>query len=224
MLNLMSARALSRPAGGVDAQSDFHDSTTQLYKSHPGWGCYNILSWCASQLAPDELEKRIGVVLPPTLVMMDDWEPAWRGRGVRVLDGWMEKVSVETMRRMGMDKLLLDSLIHTLSLHANPPLPHVLPVTLRLIERSTSGAERAERYAEIMDKAVIQGWTYAPQGKDGRPILINIAKELEVLCSTLGIGITRWLKVRSLPFPRVFPPRSFELCSDTRYRRSYPIY
>ena len=204
MLNPTSSRALSRPAGGADAQSDFHDSTTQLYKSHAGWGCYNILSWCTSQLSPDELEKRIGVVLPPTLVMMDDYEAAWRGRGVSVLKGWMDKVSVVVMSRMGMDKLLLDSLIHTLSLHANPPLPHVLPVALRLIERSTSGARRAERYAEIMDKAVIQGWTYAPLGQEGRPMLINIAKELELLCSTCGVGITRWLKVRSLPLLHSF--------------------
>ncbi len=198
LLSTTTSRALSRPAGGPDAHTDFQDSSTQRYKSPSGWGCYNVLLWCCSHLYSTELEKHVGVVLPPTLVMMDDWEPPWRGRGVRVLEAWMEKVPSETMRRMGIDKLLLNSLVHTLSLHANPPLPHVLPLTLRLVERSTVGAGRAERYAEIMDKAIIQGWTYAPSGKEGRVVLIDIARELELLCSVQGTGIARWLKVRPL--------------------------
>ena len=130
--------------------------------------------------------------------MMDDWEPPWRGRGIKTLDNWWEKVPAETMRRMGIDKLLINSLIHTLSLHANPPLKGVLPITLRFLERATSGEGKAERYAEIMDKAIIQGWTYAPSGLEGRPVLIDIAGKLQLLCSVFGIGIIRWLKVSQI--------------------------
>ena len=198
MLNADTSRALRRPAGGPEGHSDFQDTSTQLFKSSSGWGCYNVLSWSCSQLSLDEMEKHIGLVLPPTLVMMDDWEPPWRGRGVQVLRGWMDKVPVEMMRRMRIDKLLLNSLIHTLSMHANPPMGHVLPVALRLVERSTVEKERAERYSEILDKAVVQGWTYAPSGAEGRRVLSNIAREVEVLCSVLGTGIIRWLKVGAL--------------------------
>lgn len=156
------------------------------------------------------------MVVPPTLVMMDDWEPLWRGRGVTVLKGWIERLPVETMKRMGMDKLLLNSLIHTLSLHANPPLKHVLPVTLKLVERCTKGAERADRYAEIMDKAVVQGWTYAPSGIEGRVVLVNIAEMVETLCSVLGTGMARWLKVCNTS--------SSAGLKLIRSRRSYPTY
>lgn len=99
---------------------------------------------------------------------------------------------------MGLDRLLLDSTIHTLSLHANPPLPHVLPLTLDLINRTTSGSTRADRLAEIMEKGLVSGWTYAPPGLEGREVLINIAKMLETMCDVLQIGIIRWLKVSLL--------------------------
>lgn len=108
---------------------------------------------------------------------------------------WVEKLDVEIMRRMGMSKLLTNSMIHTMSLHANPPLPDVLPILLRLLERTTKGKEKAERYSEIMDKAVVQGWMYAPSGIEGRVVLVDIAATVEKMCDVVGTGIIRWLKV-----------------------------
>jgi hypothetical protein len=143
------------------------------------------------------LESKIGLVIPPTLTLMDDWDPAWRGRGCSVLAGWVERFPSEMLRRMGLDRLLLDSTIHTLSLHANPPLPQVLPLALELIDRTTSGSGRADRLGEIMEKALVSGWTYAPPGLEGREVLINIANMLETMCDILQTGIVRWLKVSS---------------------------
>lgn len=194
-INPTTSRALSRPAGGDDAKLDFHDSSNQPFKSASAWGCYNMLSWAANQLPDDALEKHVGLILPPTLTLMDDWDPAWRGRGCTVLESWVDRFPQEILRRMGLDRLLLDSTIHTLSLHANPPLPQVLPLTLRLVQRSTSGEKKAERLTEIMEKGIVSGWTYAPPGVDGRAVLVNIAHMLETMCDALGTGIVRWLKV-----------------------------
>jgi hypothetical protein len=174
---------------------DFHDSSSQAWKLPSGWGCHNVLSWCTFQLSSADIEARIGVILPPTLALMDDWEPAWRGRGVGVLQNWVDKVDTGTMMRMRMDRLLLASLLHTLELHANPPLPHVLPATLRLIERTSDGESKAKLFEEVVQKAIVSGWMYAPSGPEGRVVLINISREVEMLCGTLGIGIVRWLKV-----------------------------
>ena len=195
MLNASTSRALSRPAGGPDAQGDFHDTAAQAFKAPSAWGGYNVLAWCASQLPPEEMEHRIGVILPPTLVLMDDWEPPWRGRGVRVLRQWMDKIPTETMKRMGVDKLLVNSLIQTLSIHANPPLEGAFEATLQLVNRTTKGKERADRIAEIMDKAILQGWMYAVSGKEGRQVLIEVARQLELMCKEIKAGIVRWLKV-----------------------------
>ncbi|ORY24077.1 hypothetical protein BCR39DRAFT_548038 [Naematelia encephala] len=194
MLNPSTSRALSRPAGGQQAFSDFSESSTQIFKSPQGWACDHVLAWCCDQLDPGQVERHIGLILPPSLVMMDDWEPPWRGRGITVLSKWVEKIDTVVLKRMGLDKLLLDSLIHTLSLHPNPPLPQALPAALSLIERTMSGQAMADRLAEIMDKAVLQGWMYAPSGNDGRAVLIHIAGMAETLCGVFGIGIARWLK------------------------------
>jgi len=195
MLNTTTSRALSRPAGGQAAQADFVDHENQRFKSPDAWGCYNVLYWATSRLTPAELEKRIGMILPPTLTLMDDWEPHWRARGVRVLSGWIERMSPETMRRMGVDKLLRDSLAHTMSLHPSPPLTGVLSVAIRLIDMTTTGQARAEALADLMEKGIVHGWTYAPSGKEGRAVMILIARDLETMCGVLGEGIVRWMKV-----------------------------
>jgi hypothetical protein len=195
MINPETTRALRRPAGGTEAQTEFHDTSSQTFKLPHAWGCYNVLSFCVQQLSPEDVEKRIGVILPPTLTLMDDWDPAWRGRGCSVLSNWIELFPAETMKRMGLDKLLLDSLVHTLSLHSNPPLPHVLPLALRLLSRTTHGEKKAAILSEMVERAILQGWMYAPSGLEGRPVLTNIARDLENMCEAMGTGILRWLKV-----------------------------
>ncbi|ORX35210.1 hypothetical protein BD324DRAFT_603248 [Kockovaella imperatae] len=196
MINPFTSRALSRPAGGTEAKSDFHDESAQTFKLPEHWGSYNILGWSCDQLPSSDIEQHIGLILPPTLVLMDDWESPWRGRGVKVLDRWIDKVSAETLRRMGMDKLLSDTLIHTLSIHPDQPLSGVLETALKLINRTTKGRDKvkAERIEEIMDKAIIKGWIYAPAGQKGRASVIHIAKQLETLCEEVGSGMVRWLK------------------------------
>jgi hypothetical protein len=110
------------------------------------------------------------------------------------MESWVHQLDSTTMKRMGMDRLLLTSLLHTHELHPSPPLPHVLPAALRLIERTSEGAKKAELLAEVMQKAIVSGWTYAPSGPEGRAVLVEIAKEVEKMCDVLGTGITRWLK------------------------------
>lgn len=144
-----------------------------------------------------EVERHIGLILPPTLIMMDDFAPLWRAKGAWCLDAWMGKLDPALMRRMGMDKLLLKSLVHTLSLHSNPPLTGVLEITLRLVTRVTEkgSEERSKVYTEIMERAIVQGWTYAPSGIEERAVLVDIARNVKVMCDVLGTGIARWLKV-----------------------------
>jgi hypothetical protein len=104
LLSSTTSRALQREAGGPSSHVDFHETSAQRFKTLQGWGCDHVLAWSCSQV---DVERFIGLVLPPTLVMMDDWEPAWRVRGVVVLESWREKVDPAILKRMGVDKLLL---------------------------------------------------------------------------------------------------------------------
>lgn len=220
MLNTSTHRALSRPAGGESSRGDLHEGHAQQWKAASAQGCQNVLAWCAARLPGAELEKNIGVVLPPTLTMMDDWEPSWRVRGVLVLEAWMDKVPTEVLRRMGIDKLLLDSMIHTLSLHSpNGRICRVLNATIKLLDRTADGRKRADRLANIMQKGVIDGWQYAPSGADGRAVLIQVAEQVEALCAeyAMGEGIVRWLRVRTSHDPYYIAHEcriSFPICSS----------
>ncbi|KAK4690025.1 hypothetical protein P7C73_g20, partial [Tremellales sp. Uapishka_1] len=200
LLNPTTSRALSRPAGGPNANSDFHDTPHQLFKSPAGWGSYNVLFWCISQLKQDEMEKHIGVILPPTLILMDDYEPVYRSKGLFVLGSWIRRLANDMLIRMGIGKLILASLIHTLSLNANPPIKGVLPLALELIDRLvTKPKDKAERIEEVVDKGLIKSWIYAPSGVEGRVVLIDVSERLEILCGSIGISIVRWLKT-IIPF------------------------
>lgn len=189
--HLSDARARLRAAGGESAMGDMHES--QGFKSAIGWGSHNALRWCATSLPPTLLDRRLGLVLPPTLVLMDDWEPLWRDRGAWVLSGWVGAIPPDELRRRGLDSLFVKSLVHSLSLHSTP-LPHVLPITLTLVSH-LEGKKKADALSDIVDKALVSGWAYAPSGSEGREVLINVAATLETLCGVLGTGIARWLKV-----------------------------
>ncbi|BEJ16916.1 hypothetical protein CspHIS471_0603170 [Cutaneotrichosporon sp. HIS471] len=179
-------RARSRPHGGPNAMDDLHDDSA--WKTP---GVDNALSWCASQLSASEVERHLSLLLPPTLTMMDDWQPMWRDRGARVLASWIDKVDPGELRRRGLDTLLLKSLTHTLSLHNDPPLHHVFPVTLSIAEH-LEGERKALVYADIVDRALVVGWTYA--SSSAVTVLVDIAQNAEALIGVLGAGIARWLK------------------------------
>ncbi|OXG45980.1 hypothetical protein J010_05704 [Cryptococcus neoformans] len=202
-----ASRPLKTTTGGKDVNMDMHE--IQPFKSAAGWGSHNILRWCASRLTADEVEKNLGLVLPPTLVMMDDYEPSWRETGATVLESWTFKLDPAVLHRMGLDALLLKSLIHTLSLHPNPPVYKVLPITLHLIEYTNPpGRERTELYGNIMEKHFVQGWVYAPSGIEGKVVSIGLAEELIIMCDLLGPAIVRWLKsiISHLLDPIQYPP------------------
>lgn len=179
--------------------SDMHDDSAQDFKSAAGWGSHNLLAFCASNLSPSVLLDKIGLVLPPTLVLMDDWESAWRLRGIRVLESWVDKVDAQTMNRMGLGKLLVGSLIHTLSMHGSHEVPDtqslVVQTTMKLIWRLWDGQERMAKVEEVMEKGVIHGWVYSPSGAEGRVVGIKIARDLQVVIEYIREGIVRWLKV-----------------------------
>lgn len=166
-----------------------------LHESAP-WktpGVDRALIWCASQLSASDMERHLNLLLPPTLTMMDDWEPLWRDAGAHVLSSWISHLDPAELARRGIDTLLLSSLTHSLSLHNDPPLEHVFPAAMDIAGR-LDGQKKAEAYTEIVEKGLIAGWTYAPAG--AVDVLVDIARNTERVAFTLGTGIARWLKVR----------------------------
>ena len=49
----------------------------------------------------------IGLILPPLLIMLDDYESVYRLRGMDTLEIILRKINPVTMKRMGIDTLLI---------------------------------------------------------------------------------------------------------------------
>lgn len=193
--SVVNARALPRPAGGVSALDDSRGY--QPWKtSSAGWGAANALRWAASTLSDDDVLKHLGVILPPTLTLMDDWEPRWRDTGAWVLSSWVGRIDTDELRRRGLDTLLLSSLTHSMGLHS-PPLSHVLPTALILVH-GLKGDKKANNYGTIVDTALVNGWSYV--SSNDRDALAAIANNTVIITQELGTGIVRWIKVNKALF------------------------
>ncbi|ODN86582.1 hypothetical protein L198_07276 [Cryptococcus wingfieldii CBS 7118] len=189
-----ASRPLPKPTAGSEGTIDMHD--VQPFKDVSSWGVANILSWSASRLTQEEIERYLGIVLPPTLVLMDDYEPRWREKGISALSSWIFTLPAQTLQNMRLPSLLLPSLIHSLALHPHPPQPSILPTTLRFLRYTTEAGseERARWVGEIVEKRLVDGWVYAKDGREGREVRIGLAREVEVLCGEIGTGIARWTR------------------------------
>ncbi|WWC88088.1 uncharacterized protein L201_002992 [Kwoniella dendrophila CBS 6074] len=210
-LSTSTSRALNRPIGGeIDSKIDLHDNQPFKDPSSFSWGIINLLIYSINQLNQNEIENNIGMILPPTLILMDDWEPSYRFIGCKILHKWINKIDIEMIKRMGINKLLINSLIHSISLSSNPPLKGLLSITLNIIDKFTleKSKERIELYSEIIDKGIIQSWLYSPSGIEGRQVLININEMLIEMIDVMGTGIIRWLKniIPNLLQPLQYPP------------------
>ncbi|EKC99119.1 hypothetical protein A1Q2_06523 [Trichosporon asahii var. asahii CBS 8904] len=197
-------RAVAKPLGGAEAMDDLQETST--YKTQNGWGSANLLHWSSSVLPPIQLEKQLNLILPPTLTMMDDWEPFWRLKGIWVLSGWLRNMDKEELKRRNLNSLLLKSLLHTLSLHAKDS-GVVLDTIVGFLLDDFKGEKRADILNEIVDKACISAWSYA-SGEDAKAMLIQAAVDWETMCGVLGTGVARWLKavIPSLLAPLEIPP------------------
>lgn len=189
---IFNNRAVAKPLGGAEAMDDLQETST--YKTQQGWGSANLLYWASSVLPSVQLERHLNLILPPTLTMMDDWEPFWRLKGIWVLSGWLKNMDKEELKRRNLNSLLLKSLLHTLSLHAKDSKV-VLETIVQYLLDDFKDEKRADVLNEIVDKACISAWSYA-SGEDAKTMLIQAAEDWETLCGVMGTGIARWLKVR----------------------------
>ncbi|KAH8082638.1 hypothetical protein HD553DRAFT_62746 [Filobasidium floriforme] len=100
-----TGRKLAVIAGGERARHELFED--QVWKSAPSWGIYNVLEGCLARLSAASLTENLGLVLPPLLTIMDDYETTYRDHGLRCLETLLDKVNATTLKRMGIDKLFL---------------------------------------------------------------------------------------------------------------------
>ncbi|CAG8542500.1 2242_t:CDS:2 [Racocetra fulgida] len=58
----------------------------------------SILHWCISQTKPSEVESILGLVIPPILSLIDDYDVKLKTRGVSILERLLKLVDSETFQ------------------------------------------------------------------------------------------------------------------------------
>lgn len=123
LINPASGRRLPRVAGGPFAAMDMYED--QVWKTLPGLA--SLLLWCIQHLkvwkmvvvfyfriadAPlgikiEDYEHVWHLVIPPTMIFLDDYESFYKLKGLIVVSELLKHVPPETLKRTGVDGLLI---------------------------------------------------------------------------------------------------------------------
>ncbi|GHJ84554.1 hypothetical protein NliqN6_0956 [Naganishia liquefaciens] len=211
-ISVDSGRRLMRPVGGEAGRSDLFDD--QVWKEQ--WGTWNTLRWCVEVMSTQDLIDQIPMILPPLLILLDDYKSSYRIRGLQILPAFL-RIPPHVLHRTGIAQLLLRSIQHSISLHPAPPEPPLLEASLqRLIDLlhvlypagQGKEAEAAKQIEEAVEKGVINGWAYAKSGQEGVEALVSVARAVEMVCREVDLGVIRWMRtfIPSLLSPLMMPP------------------
>jgi Tti2 family len=123
LVNPISGRRLRRAAGGPSAAMDMYED--QEWKTAPAIA--SLLLWCIQQLKvyvtflgrwyphtdlrllikPEDYENVWHLIVPPTMILIDDYESYYKLKGLNVISELLKHVPPETLKRTGVDGLLI---------------------------------------------------------------------------------------------------------------------
>ncbi|KAF9653060.1 hypothetical protein BDM02DRAFT_3108178 [Thelephora ganbajun] len=200
-VNLSTGRVLSRVAGGPLASQDLY--TSQSWKeSHPGIS--NVLLWVVARIKSLDYDRLWHLVVPPVMILLDDYEVAYKLRGISIISRVLKTVPPDLLRRTGVDELIFSSLKGTLVFLHNPKTPELLstsiPTIVELVDllfpvavlNKGGGKQRFDRLCSVLGEGVIGNvWIHA--SRDVGTIRVTI-DQVPLLVESLGICVVRYLK------------------------------
>jgi hypothetical protein len=163
-----------------------------------------------AQQQTQQLIDNIPLILPPLLILLDDFKSTYRLRGLSILPSFL-RIPQPTLKRTGIAHLVLTSIQHSISLHPTPPEPGILVPSLEELFRllgilhPEDSGEKAKHVEQAVERGLVNGWAYAKSGEEGAEALVGVAKGVEILCREIGVGVVRWLRVS--PSPPSHPKR-----------------
>ncbi|CAG8511893.1 6657_t:CDS:2 [Cetraspora pellucida] len=153
----------------------------------------SILQWCISQTKPSEVESILGLVIPPILSLIDDYDVKLKTCGVSILEHLLKLVDSETFRRSGLGEALSKCLTY---------LDEISYVTLIRVSFSTIislvsliepiGTEaRYLKYDKILSDNIVKGLTFSGDKLAIRRVLLE---QIPRICEELGIVTVKYLQ------------------------------
>lgn len=151
----------------------------------------------------------IPLILPPLLILLDDYKPIYRLHGLSILPSFL-RIPRHVLERTGIAHLLLKSVQHSISLHPTHPEPGILVPSLAALfhllgilypDGGGREAEAAKHVEQAVESGLVNGWAYAKSGAEGAEALVGIARGVDMLCREISVGVVRWLRVSLTRLP-----------------------
>ncbi|CAK5275826.1 unnamed protein product, partial [Mycena citricolor] len=194
-MNAETGRKLARSAGGPNASQDFFES--QHWKDHPG--AARTILWCVENIPTEAYDQVWHLVIPPLMILLDDYEARYKLEGVRIASEMLKRVPGSLLKRTGVDGLLSVSFQKALTSFDRPQTRELIPTTvyvsLALIEETTSigSVQRFDQLSALLGDGIIASiWPYASDKLDA---LVASVDALPPIFEALGVGCARYLKV-----------------------------
>ncbi|KAL1701083.1 hypothetical protein EV121DRAFT_282920 [Schizophyllum commune] len=194
-LNTSTGRKLPRQAGGAMAGQDFYEE--QAWKADAS--AVALVGWCARHMDKDAYEDLWHLIIPPVMTLLDDYQSAYKLRGIVVVRDMLARVPAGLLKRTGVAALLQTSLNKSLGVTEGPHAPAILreasAAILSLVALTTveGSRERFDQLCALLGDGIIgTTWTYASREKD---VMLASLQALPAVVDALGVGAARYLRV-----------------------------
>ncbi|KAI5829782.1 hypothetical protein K523DRAFT_320316 [Schizophyllum commune Tattone D] len=158
-----------------------------------------LVGWCARHMDKDAYEDLWHLIIPPVMTLLDDYQSAYKLRGIVVVRDMLARVPAGLLKRTGVAALLQTSLNKSLGVTEGPHAPAILreasAAILSLVALTTveGSRERFDQLCALLGDGVIgTTWTYASREKD---VMLASLQALPAVVDALGVGAARYLRV-----------------------------
>ncbi|CAI2183220.1 10783_t:CDS:2 [Funneliformis geosporum] len=175
--------------------------------------CSNLLLWCILHLKNSEIEKTIGLIIPPTLSLIDDYNVDFKTRGVSILDHLLKKLKQDTIHQTGLGDVFHEALSKCLTYQSETSHVSLLRqsfsaiISLISLTEKTNSETRYIKYEQILSNNVVKGFIFSG---DKIVIRIILLQQIPKLAEELGIVTVKYIQelihviCDSLEFPFEF--------------------
>ncbi|CAG8734624.1 1430_t:CDS:2, partial [Funneliformis caledonium] len=160
-----------------------------------------------------EIEKTIGLIIPPTLSLIDDYNVDFKTRGVSILDHLLKKLKPNIIHQTGLGDVFHEALSKCLTYQSETSHVSLLRqsfsaiISLISLTERTNSETRYIKYEQILSNNVVKGFIFSG---DKIVIRIILLQQIPKLAEELGIVTVKYLQelihviCDSLEFPLEF--------------------
>ncbi|KAF1796877.1 hypothetical protein FB192DRAFT_1452449 [Mucor lusitanicus] len=151
----------------------------------------DLLSWLLDNVSPQQLQDNLHLLIPPILIILDDYDVTYKERGVHMVHTMIQKLDPQCISKFGLDNVFLESLFKCLSYLSEerdiPLLKAAYPCILDLIATKRQEQVRSSLYERVFKDGIMTGFSYAGQKIKFLPILLTHIPQLYMAMGSIGV-------------------------------------